>query len=167
MPWFGMDIGGTLVKLVYFEPNDATPESAANEGAALKNIKRYLKGSPAYGKTGKRDVHLQMDNCCINGTIGTLHFIRFPTSEMPVFLALAKSKGMAQMASTVCATGGGAHKFENDFMQEFNVQLHKFDEMDSLIHGIHFIEAYNTHECFYLEHPLDSDKYKKIAFDFR
>ena len=21
MPWFGMDIGGTLVKLVYFEPN--------------------------------------------------------------------------------------------------------------------------------------------------
>ena len=22
MPWFGMDIGGTLVKLVYFEPTD-------------------------------------------------------------------------------------------------------------------------------------------------
>ena len=24
MPWFGMDIGGTLSKLVYFEPSDAT-----------------------------------------------------------------------------------------------------------------------------------------------
>lgn len=24
MPWFGMDIGGTLSKLVYFEPTDAT-----------------------------------------------------------------------------------------------------------------------------------------------
>ena len=22
MPWFGMDIGGTLAKLVYFEPTD-------------------------------------------------------------------------------------------------------------------------------------------------
>lgn len=24
MPWFGMDIGGTLTKLVYFEPTDDT-----------------------------------------------------------------------------------------------------------------------------------------------
>ena len=26
MPWFGMDIGGTLAKLVYFEPTDTTGE---------------------------------------------------------------------------------------------------------------------------------------------
>ena len=25
MPWFGMDIGGTLTKLVYFEPTDTPP----------------------------------------------------------------------------------------------------------------------------------------------
>ena len=48
---------------------------------------------------------------------GTLHFIRFPTSEMPQFLELAKSKGMATLASTICATGGGAYKFENDFKE--------------------------------------------------
>ena len=34
---------------------------------------------------------------------------------MKNFLDLAKQKGMADMASTVCATGGGAYKFENDF----------------------------------------------------
>lgn len=58
-----------------------------------------------------------MDNVCIRGRRGTLHFIRFPTSEMGNFLALARSKGMANLVTTVCATGGGAYKFENNFKQ--------------------------------------------------
>lgn len=58
---------------------------------------------------------LQMDNVVIRGRRGTLHFIRFPTSQMGRFLALARSKGMANLVSTVCATGGGAYKFEEDF----------------------------------------------------
>lgn len=49
--------------------------------------------------------------------VGTLHFIRFPTSEMEQFLQLAKSKGFATLSSTFCATGGGAYKFEGDFLR--------------------------------------------------
>jgi pantothenate kinase len=30
MPWFGVDIGGTLAKLVYFEPNDHQDFTASN-----------------------------------------------------------------------------------------------------------------------------------------
>lgn len=56
-----------------------------------------------------------MNDVCIKGRKGTLHFIRFPSSEMVNFLALAKSKGMANLVTTVCATGGGAYKFEEDF----------------------------------------------------
>lgn len=58
---------------------------------------------------------LQMDNVVIRGRKGTLHFIRFPTSQMDNFLTLAHSKGMANLVSTVCATGGGAYKFEENF----------------------------------------------------
>lgn len=36
---------------------------------------------------------LQLDNVEIRGKKGSLHFIRFPTSEMGNFLALAKAKG--------------------------------------------------------------------------
>jgi len=36
---------------------------------------------------------------------------------MSNFLVLAKAKGMATLASTVCATGGGAYKFEEKFLQ--------------------------------------------------
>lgn len=166
MPWFGMDIGGSLVKLVYFEPTDISPDEADRDAETLKVIRHYLKKNETYGKTGLRDVHLQMDNCCINGRFGTLHFIRFPTSEMLSFIELAKSKGIAQLASTVCATGGGAYKFEAQFKEAVNLDLHKFDEMDSLIHGIHYIEDYNPHECYYLSDPLDVQKCTKVPFDF-
>lgn len=56
-----------------------------------------------------------MDDVEIRGRKGSLHFIRFPTSEMENFLLLAKSKGMAELVTTVCATGGGAFKFEENF----------------------------------------------------
>lgn len=67
MPWFGMDIGGTLSKLVYFEPKDITRDEADAEVETLKNIRRYLVKNSAYGKTGHRDTHLQvyLQNCLI------------------------------------------------------------------------------------------------------
>src|SRR6218665_3714413 len=114
MPWFGMDIGGTLTKLVYFEPTDIDPSAKTDESEILYHIRHYLKKNASYGRTGIRDIHLQMDNCCIGGRVGSLHFIRFPTTEMMVFIKLAKSKGMASLSSTICATGGGAFKFEKN-----------------------------------------------------
>ena len=116
MPWFGMDIGGTLTKLVYFEPKDAV-DSEEEELETLKTIRRYLVGNQAYGKTGLRDVHLEMTEQSIGGRKGSLHFIRFPTSEMNAFLELCKAKHFNSLVSAICATGGGAYKFELDFKQ--------------------------------------------------
>lgn len=117
----------------------------------------------------------QMDDVHIRGRRGSLHFIRFPTSEMNNFLSLAKSKGMAELVTTVCATGGGAFKFEQNFKdvsmrrhrefgprwlthaiwcfheQEVNMNLAKFDELDVLIKGILFAETHNPTECYYFE----------------
>ena len=52
MPWFGMDIGGTLTKLVYFEPHDVDMEGM-DEKETLCIIRKYLTGNIAYGKTGR------------------------------------------------------------------------------------------------------------------
>ncbi|XP_003377390.1 pantothenate kinase 2 [Trichinella spiralis] len=112
MPWFGIDIGGTLVKLVYFEPTDERVNSVP-EAETTRKIRHYLLSKTAYGDSGVRDVNLQLEDQKINGRIGTLHFIRFPTSNMPGFIALTKSKGLAPNSSTVCATGGGAHKYDS------------------------------------------------------
>lgn len=166
MPWFGMDIGGTLSKLVYFEPKDMTDDESDSEIETLKNIRRYLTKNSAYGSTGHRDIHLQMDNVEVGGRTGTLHFIRFPTSEMGNFLELAKSKGMATLITTVCATGGGAYKFEDSFRREVNMKLAKFDELDSLIRGMLYVETNNPRECYYWANPTDSDRCHKVAYDF-
>ena len=52
-PWFGMDIGGTLVKLVYFEPVDITAEEEQEEVENLKSIRRYLTSNVAYGMSAR------------------------------------------------------------------------------------------------------------------
>jgi type II pantothenate kinase len=110
MPWFGLDIGGTLTKLVYFDPCSQDPlyEEDVRVG---KTIRRYLLNNKAYGETGIRDEHLQLNNVNINGQDGSIHFICFPTEKMFDFIRLVKSKGFTQLSSTVCATGGGAYKY--------------------------------------------------------
>lgn len=70
-----------------------------------------------------------MDDVHIRGRRGSLHFIRFPTSEMGNFLQLAKSKGMAQLVTTVCATGGGAFKFEQNFKDVSVILVIRFFEL--------------------------------------
>lgn len=114
-PWFGMDIGGTLVKLVYFEPKDITAEEEQEEVENLKSIRRYLTSNTAYGKTGIRDVHLELQDLTLCGRSGNLHFIRFPTHDLPVFLQMGRNKHFSSLHTTLCATGGGAYKFESDF----------------------------------------------------
>lgn len=163
MPWFGIDVGGSLIKVVFFDPKEATRE----EMSTLKRIRRYLKSSKPYGETGKRDAHLEMPNCVINKRQGTLHFIRFATSQMPEFLLMAKNKRFADTINTVCATGGGAYKFEEDIKNSLGITLHKSDELDSIIYGIHYIDKYNfERECYYLEDPLDDEKCIKVPYDF-
>ena len=88
MPWFGMDIGGTLTKLIYFEPDDIMELEEQTEKKTLQTIHKYLIGNIAYGNTGIRDAHLEMSLQQIGGRKGTLHFIRFPTSEMNAFILL-------------------------------------------------------------------------------
>lgn len=116
MPWFGMDIGGTLTKLVYFEPTDGESTDEEEE-ETLKTIRHYLTRNERYGKTGIRDVFLEMPHQSVGGRTGSLHFIRFPTSEMMSFIELAKVKNFQHLAQSICATGGGAYKFEQDFRE--------------------------------------------------
>ncbi|XP_041827540.1 pantothenate kinase 2, mitochondrial isoform X2 [Melanotaenia boesemani] len=159
-PWFGMDIGGTLVKLVYFEPKDITAEEEQEEVENLKSIRRYLTSNTAYGKTGIRDVHLELKDLTLCGRTGNLHFIRFPTHDLPAFLQMGRNKHFSSLHTTLCATGGGAYKFESDFRMMADLQLHKLDELDCLIRGVLYIDSVMSSgpsECYYFENPTDPD----------
>ena len=124
----------------------------------LAYYRHYLTKNEAYGASGRRDKHLQMDGAAIDGRVGSLHFIRFPTGQMNAFVELAKEKGMAYMASTVCATGGGAFKFESLIEKEVGMKLHKFDEIDSLVRGVEYMEKMNNdRELYFYANPQDPD----------
>ena len=53
--WFGLDIGGSLTKLVYFEPKDIpdSNEDSSDIRKTISIIHKYLSGNTAYGKTGR------------------------------------------------------------------------------------------------------------------
>lgn len=162
MPWFGMDIGGTLAKLVYFEPTNSEEleKRSTEDKKTIANIAKYLTTNRIYGESGHRDEHLQKSQIEIGGCQGTLHFIRFPTNQMHNFIRLAKDKGMADLASTVCATGGGAYKFENDIQSQMKMRLNKFDEIDSLVRGVEFMVKNNdlsSPEVFYFTEVDDQN----------
>ncbi|KAK0143898.1 Pantothenate kinase 2, mitochondrial [Merluccius polli] len=161
-PWFGMDIGGTLVKLVYFEPRDITAAEEQEEVENLKSIRRYLTSNTAYGQTGVRDVHLELRDLSLCGRTGNLHFIRFPTHDLPAFLQMVRDKHFSSLHTALCATGGGAYKFESDFRTMADLELQKLDELDCLIRGVLFtdssVSSSDPSECYYFENPSDPER---------
>ncbi|KAF4787837.1 Pantothenate kinase 1 [Turdus rufiventris] len=166
-PWFGMDIGGTLVKLVYFEPKDITAEEEQEEVENLKSIRKYLTSNTAYGKTGIRDVHLELKNLTMCGRKGNLHFIRFPTCAMHRFIQMGSEKNFSSLHTTLCATGGGAYKFEEDFRTMADLQLYKLDELDCLIQGLLYVDSVGFNgqpECYYFENPTDPEQCQKKPY---
>uniref|UniRef100_A0A8B9S4W3 pantothenate kinase n=1 Tax=Apteryx owenii TaxID=8824 RepID=A0A8B9S4W3_APTOW len=167
-PWFGLDIGGTLVKLVYFEPKDITAEEEEEEVENLKSIRKYLTSNVAYGSTGIRDVHLELKDLTLCGRKGNLHFIRFPTHDMPAFIQMGSEKHFSSLHTTLCATGGGAYKFEQDFRTMGDLQLCKLDELDCLIKGVLYIDSVGFNgrsECYYFENPTDAERCQKLPFN--
>jgi len=110
--WFGIDIGGTLTKGVYFEcPHTSNdPEQTA----AIELIRDFVKSSITYGSSGTRDEHLEIREQTIGQRIGTLHFLKFHTCRMEGFLNIVSDHRLHDCRSVVCATGGGAIKFEKD-----------------------------------------------------
>lgn len=46
------------------------------------------------------------------------------------------------------------------------MNLAKFDELDSLIRGMLYIETTNPHECYYWSNPTDNTRCQKVPYDF-
>lgn len=46
------------------------------------------------------------------------------------------------------------------------MSLAKFDELDSIIRGMLYIETTNPHECYYWANPTCDEKCRKVPYDF-
>lgn len=85
-------------------------------------LKNFIKSSLTYGSTGIRDQRLEMNDVRIGGQEGTLHYIKFATVRMEGFFDMVTKNGLSRFPKIICATGGGAFKFEKDFKKVSFVQ---------------------------------------------
>ena len=103
--FFGIDIGGSLTKLVFFMPDENFVDRmlmrfpAAQRAQyrarydAISEVAKFILSQVSYGKTGVRDVRLAFDMPDLGGRF---HFLRFETrrSESCVVVAQGMTHGM-------------------------------------------------------------------------
>ncbi|CAL9054559.1 unnamed protein product [Musa banksii] len=140
-----LDIGGSLIKLVYFSrheeqsPDDKRRSMKKRFGLSNGNRRSY----PILG--------------------GRLHFVKFETGKLNECLDFISSKqlhrggidspswrsGTQTDANIVIkATGGGAYKFADVLKERLGVSLDKEDEMSCLVAGANFLLKAIRHEAF-------------------
>ncbi|MBA0638097.1 hypothetical protein Godav_000004 [Gossypium davidsonii] len=142
-----LDIGGSLIKLVYFSRH----EDQSVDDKRKKTVKERLGIS-----NGNRR------NFPVLG--GRLHFVKFETSKLNECLDFISSKQLHrggidshhwnseapanENAVIKKATGGGAYKFADLFKERLGVSIDKEDEMDCLVAGANFLLKAIRHEAF-------------------
>ncbi|KAM2387022.1 hypothetical protein ACFX1X_039425 [Malus domestica] len=141
-----LDIGGSLIKLVYFSRH----EGQSIDDKRKKTLKERLEIS-----NGSRRSYPILG--------GRLHFVKFETNKINECLDFIYSKqlhrgGMdariwnpdapTNEGSVIKATGGGAYKFADLFKERLGVSLDKEDEMNCLVAGANFLLKAIRHEAF-------------------
>ncbi|XVF02470.1 hypothetical protein REPUB_Repub04eG0178100 [Reevesia pubescens] len=136
-----LDIGGSLIKLVYFSRNndcrrDDDEQRSQNESLGVSD-----------------------SDTCQPVLEGRLHFAKFETSKINDCLEFIRSMKLCLGGFHDCtapssdnifikATGGGAYKFADLFREKLGIRLDKEDEMDCLVTGANFLLKAVHQEAF-------------------
>ncbi|KAG0491449.1 hypothetical protein HPP92_004847 [Vanilla planifolia] len=141
-----LDIGGSLIKLVYFSRH----EELSPDDKRRRSMKKRLGIS-----NGKRRSYPILG--------GRLHFVKFETGKLNECLDFISSKQLhlggidspSWSSGTrsndniiIKATGGGAYKYADVFRERLGISLDKEDEMDCLVAGANFLLKAIRHEAF-------------------
>jgi pantothenate kinase len=142
---FGMDIGGSLVKIAYSSSFECKEASLSEEDESSDLI---------------YSVHSKVSK------IPTLNFIKFETKYIEAALDfIAKNLTGSQFndGKSILVTGGGAYKYKDLIAQKLNVQVEKEDEMKCLINGCNFLIKTVPNEVF----TVDDSSYKSYGHEFK
>ncbi|CAA0820909.1 Pantothenate kinase 2 [Striga hermonthica] len=141
-----LDIGGSLIKLVYFSRHE---NQSAND-----RRRKIIEARLGITNVNRRSYPILG---------GRLHFVKFETYKINECLDFIYSKqlhrgGMesriwqSEVPNTentvIKATGGGAHKFADLFKERLGISIEKEDEMNCLVAGANFLLKAIRHEAF-------------------
>ena len=175
---FGLDIGGSLTKLVYFIVD---PQNTNNWG---RRTKSRGSGHAASKSTNGKGLHRSKSMLGISKSNdqaealesfyefarrfksnekakadkelsyyskelgGEFHFIHLESRAMLGVMELIKSSNVPTMINKIGATGGGAFKYANHMKSSLGIEMNKQEETDSLVAGMQFLLADVVGECY-------------------
>lgn len=160
---FGMDVGGTLTKIVYFErssrsavnrkdKDDSLPKLKRNCSidhmntpdhiAALDEMHKYMGETKAFASV---DDSLNFYSSLLGGR---MHFMSFETRRMDSVIEALSTRGVTQNIRTIGCTGGGAHKYAQAISDYLDITVEETDELECLIRGMHFAIMNIPGECY-------------------
>jgi len=145
---FGMDLGGTLCKLVYFEKAVQPRETDAVKQFRIK-MRKLIDDPATYGQTGLRDVDFEFDSKRLGGHV---YFAQFETRKMLDVIAMVREHQVVSSTTPVCATGGGARKYSEKIKEVLGITISHCDELQSLILGINFLVKQDNTEAYKVNH---------------
>ena len=108
----GIDIGGSLAKLVIFEPD----ETKYN---ALKHLTGYVNQQDSFGETGRKEKQLSFQSSALGGRF---HFVSFEMGHMQGVTELIKARGLNKYITKLYATAV-AHKSLNRSLKTLLAQI--------------------------------------------
>lgn len=167
-----MDVGGTLTKIVYFQAKQSNQPTApiSNPDGTSTPVPRRLSSdnlaqldSPDH-QAALQELYTYMDLSSqrSNGVMtrddeltvyspfleGQLHFMHFETRNMMTAINVLSSSTVMENVKSIGCTGGGAHKYADQILEELEITLNKHDELGSLVRGMHFALTNFSEECY-------------------
>jgi len=130
--------------------------------AALKNFYNFARNNDNYGETGVKEKQLSFYSRELGGE---LHFIRFETRSMENALDLIKDNNLHVNIKRMGATGGGAHKYAQDWERIVGIQMNKHEELECMVVGMQFILSYVVGECYTFKPNVDQNESSKADED--
>ncbi|XP_031277027.1 pantothenate kinase 1 isoform X2 [Pistacia vera] len=123
-----LDIGGSLIKLVYFSKNNGSSDDDDGNNKHL-----VLQGRLHFAK---------FETCKINDCIEFIRSKKLHLGGVRLHDAPASDKILVK------ATGGGAYKFADLIKEKLGIIVEKEDEMDCLVAGANFLLKAVHQEAF-------------------
>ena len=104
-----------------------------------------MNNSNTYGKTGIRDDRLSFYSDNLGGR---LHFLHFETRNMMDAIKLLNSAAITENIRSIGCTGGGAHKYAQEFSDQLDIDFVQLDELKCLVRGMNYALSNIPNECY-------------------
>ena len=131
-----MDIGGTLAKVMLFQPRAAPPPDGEKPRLELGDA--YLDA--ALAQSGERELSMY-----VPALKGNLHFFVFESRHVAAAMALVKCRPAWRRQFVLRATGGGSYKHASELQR---ADGHVLDDDASIVTGLNFLLHHTSEECF-------------------